>query len=180
MTTLCFHAHTDRHSRIYSCRSPRTCSCPWPFWRKILILSFFFSTRLCSNPPWLDAPIRGMRFCVTVLTRPSTLPAVFPEVVARSSPTKTSGSTVCPRYHQGKKCNNRTNCPHFHPDFINDHGVVPDFICHKKFQGTCEYPNSCWNQRGLTFDSALRSAFNIQRASRGILRCSFEVTREAR
>eukprot|EP00439_Symbiodinium_sp_Y106_P026574 s129_g3.t1 len=46
--------------------------------------------------------------------------------------------------------------------------MVPDFIYHKWFQGTCEYPNSCWNQHGgMTFDSALRVAFNIQLASRG-------------
>ena len=82
-------------------------------------------------------------------------------------PYKDVGSTVCPRYHQGKNCNNRTNCPHFHPDFINDHWVVPDFICHKWFQGICEYPNSCWNQHGKTFDSAFRPAFHIQLSSRG-------------
>eukprot|EP00439_Symbiodinium_sp_Y106_P069718 s4554_g12.t1 len=59
------------------------------------------------------------------------------------------------------------DCRQFHRDFINDHWMVPDFICHKWFQGTCEYPNSCWNQHGMTFDSALRMAFNIQLASRG-------------
>ena len=39
--------------------------------------------------------------------------------------------------------------------------------CPTSFQGTCECPNSCWNQHGRTFDSALRSAFNIQLSSRG-------------
>eukprot|EP00439_Symbiodinium_sp_Y106_P036190 s3825_g4.t1 len=99
---------------------------------------------------------------------PRSMLAVYPEVVANSTVIayKEFGSSICPRYHQGKNCNNRTNCLHFHPDFINDHWMVPDFICHW-FQGTCEYPNSCWNQHGMTFDSALRMAFNIQLASRG-------------
>ena len=77
------------------------------------------------------------------------------------------GRQFVPDIIKERNCNNRTNCPHFHPDFINDHWVVPDFICHKWFQGICEYPNSCWNQHGKTFDSAFRPAFHIQLSSRG-------------
>ena len=42
VTTPCFHAHTDRHTRICCCRSLRTCSRPWPFWYKISDLEMFF------------------------------------------------------------------------------------------------------------------------------------------
>ena len=100
---------------------------------------------------------------------PRSMLAVYPEEVVNDKiiPYREFGLTVCHRYHEGRNCNNRTNCSHFHPDFINDHWVVPDFICHKWFQGTCEYPNCCWNQHGRTFDSALRSAFIIQPSSRG-------------
>ena len=80
---------------------------------------------------------------------PRSMLAVYPASVAKN--------TVIPY----------KDCRQFHRDFINDHWMVPDFICHKWFQGTCEYPNSCWNQHGMTFDSALRMAFNIQLASRG-------------
>eukprot|EP00439_Symbiodinium_sp_Y106_P062274 s5495_g9.t1 len=68
--------------------------------------------------------------------------AVYPEEVANDKiiPYKDFGSTVCPRYHEGKNCNNRTNCPHFHPDFINDHWVVPDFICQQVVPGHLRVP----------------------------------------
>ena len=48
VTTLCFHAHTDRHSRTCSCRSTRTCSCPWPFCYKIS--AEIFSSPTLPNP----------------------------------------------------------------------------------------------------------------------------------
>ena len=90
-------------------------------------------------------------------TIPMSMLSAFPEEVTNATviPCREFGSTVCPRYQQGKNCNNRTNCLHL------------DLVCHKWFQGTCEYRNSCCNQHGQTFDSALRSAFNIQLASRG-------------
>ena len=58
---------------------------------------------------------------------PRSMLAVYPEVVANSTVIayKEFGSSICPRYHQGKNCNNRTNCLHFHPDFITDHWMVP-------------------------------------------------------
>ena len=67
---------------------------------------------------------------------PRSVLAVYPDSVAKNTviPYKDFGQTVCPRYHQG---NNRTNCRQFHPDFINDHWTVPDFICHMWFQGPC-------------------------------------------
>ena len=134
MTTLCFYAHTDRHSRIYSCRSPRTCLCPWPFWHKVLILKFSSSptgpdSAMAERSDSWDAFWCHGSFETFDATIPRSMLMAVPEKNANDTVIayRDFASTICPRYQQGKNCHNRTNCPHFHPDFINEHWVVPDF-----------------------------------------------------
>eukprot|EP00439_Symbiodinium_sp_Y106_P073951 s1599_g14.t1 len=114
---------------------------------------------------------------------PRSMLAVYPEVVANSTVIayKDFGSSICPRYisiSSGQELQQPHELPAFPPRLPQRSLDGPDFICHKWFPGTCEYPNSCWNQHGMTFDSAVRMAFNIQLASRG--RCNFEVPTAAR
>ena len=52
----------------------------------------------------------------------------------RSCHSEESNRSVCPRLFESKSCTT-TNCSYLHPDFLNEHWVVPDIICHKWFQG---------------------------------------------
>ena len=84
----------------------------------------------------------------------------------RSCHSEESNRSVCPRLFESKSCTT-TNCSCLHPDFLNEHWVVPDIICHKWFQGCCDPGDRCWNQHGFTFDAALRQALRVQNQLRG-------------
>ena len=53
--------------------------------------------------------------------------AAFPEEVQSSVvvPFDMFHASICPKYIASKNCNIRTNCLYMHPDFINNHRVVP-------------------------------------------------------
>ena len=93
---------------------------------------------------------------------------VYPEKVQSEArlPVRDLRRTVCPRFFESKNCNTN-NCPHLHPDFLDEQWTVPNIICHKWFQGCCDLNTYCWNQHGFTFDQALRQALRVQNQLRG-------------
>ena len=123
VTTLCLHAHTDRRKRICSCH-PHEHVHVRDHFGMIFLLEFFFSPTFLEHAmadrsdSW-DAFLCRGSFETFDGIIPRSMLAVYPEEVVNDKiiPFREFGSTVCPRYHEGKNCNNRTNCPHFHPHF---------------------------------------------------------------
>ena len=72
---------------------------------------------------------------------------IYPDKVLSEAvvPLRGIKRSVCPRLFESKNCNT-SNCSYLHPDFLNEHWVVPDIICHKWFQGCCDRGDRCWNQ----------------------------------
>ena len=87
--------------------------------------------------------------------------------MTRLFPIKTSGRRSVPDITRARTAITARTVLTSTPTSSTIIGWSPTSSANKWFQGTCEYPNSCWNQHGRTFDSALRSAFNIQLSSRG-------------
>ena len=99
---------------------------------------------------------------------PKLMLEIYPDKVLSEAvvPLRGIKRSVCPRLFESKNCNT-SNCSYLHPDFLNEHWVVPDIICHKWFQGCCDPGDRCWNQHGFTFDAALRQALRVQNQLRG-------------
>ena len=99
---------------------------------------------------------------------PATMVEQFPEEVeARMMYLEDTRQQICPRILESKNCDQQNNCQCLHPDFVGGSWVVPNLLCHKWFQGTCQHGTGCWNQHGNTFDDAMRTANRVQALLRG-------------
>ena len=132
VTTLCFHAQTDRQSRICSCRSTRTCSCPWPFWYKTFFSDFPRTRHGDRSDSW-DAFLCHGSFETFDGIIPRSILAVYPEEVANDKiiPYKNSGRRSVPDITRARTAITAPIALTSTPTLSTIIGVVPDFICHK-------------------------------------------------
>ena len=151
VTTLCFHAQTDRQSRICSCRSTRTCSCPWPFWYKTFFSDFPRTRHGDRSDSW-DAFLCHGSFETFDGIIPRSILAVYPEEVANDKiiPYKNSGRRSVPDITRARTAITA-------PIALTSTPTLSTIIGWSPTSSATSGPS----------DSALRSAFNVQLSSRG-------------